>query len=159
MSVSTVSPATTRTSVPGPVKAIRFLLGFLGITATAGGIAMAAGVGGDEFMPVAWLDGVPLIESWLVPGLVLGIGFGLGSLMTLLASIRRPAWPGTGQLWGRHWSWAAIMVIGLGHMVWIGLQLVYMPEVSVLQPIYGTIGLALFALPFLPSSRTHFAEH
>ena len=157
MSVHTRSVVAS-TDTPLSVKAIRFLLGFLGITATGGGIALMLGLGGEEWMPTSWLDGVPFIDSWFIPGLVLGLGFGLGSLLVLLATIRRPDWPVTGQLWGRHWSWAALLAIGLGHVIWIGLQLVYMPEVSPLQPIYGAIGLALFLLPLLPSARAHFAE-
>lgn len=157
MSVQTRT-AMVRTATPVPVKAIRFLLGFLGVTATGGWAALMLGLGGEEWMPTTWLEAVPIIDSWFIPGLVLGFGFGLGSLLVLLASIRRPGWPGTGQLWGRHWSWATTLAIGLGHMIWIGLQLVYMPEVSPLQPIYGTVGLALFLLPHLPSAKAHFAR-
>ncbi len=37
---------------------------------------------GNGYLPHRWLDRIPVIDSWLVPGFVLGVGFGVGSLVT-----------------------------------------------------------------------------
>ena len=133
------------------------LLVFLGLSASAGGFMMIIGSGTDSLLPAEWLDEIPVIDSWLVPGLVLGVGFGLGSLMTAYGVIRKPSW---GRLefvadrTGYHWSWLATMVVGVSHVVWIALELVFLPEWSSLQAIYGPLGLSLALLPWLPSVRS-----
>ncbi|HKX74715.1 MAG TPA: hypothetical protein VJR05_04920, partial [Acidimicrobiia bacterium] len=47
------------------------LLGFLGITAVGGGVTMIADPSGGLIrMPAAWMEKVPLLDDWLVPGIV-----------------------------------------------------------------------------------------
>lgn len=81
-----------------------------------------------------------------MPGLVLGVGFGLGSLVTAYGMLRR-----------YRWSWIATLLIGLGHVVWIALELIYLPEPSALQVVYGAVGAALLLLPWHPAVRGYFA--
>lgn len=38
---------------------------------------------GNAFVPGAWLDGVPVGDSWVLPGLVLGGVFGVGGVVEL----------------------------------------------------------------------------
>ncbi len=147
-------------SRPGTVVALIVLLVFLGITALGGGIAMVFGVGGEIMLPDEWLDGIPLIDNWLLPGLVLGIGFGVGSLLVAYGVVRRPTWEWLGWIEGRtghHWSWAAALAIGATHIVWILLELVFMPEATWLQAVYGAVGVSLILLPLLPSVRRYLA--
>ena len=128
---------------PASVIATITVLVFLGLTAVAGGIGLTFGIWATDSFPTDSLDRIPLIESWLVPGLVLGIGFGLGSLVTAYGMLRRPCWQWLGsveRVIGHHWSWAATIVIGLGHVVWIVLELLYLPGVGV-------------ALVLLPTAR------
>jgi hypothetical protein len=153
--VQTQTPAAIKARRPGSVLAIVSILFFLGVTALAGGIAMTFGLGGDQVMvPEEWLEDIPLIDSWLLPGLVLGLGFGVGSLITGVAMLKRTRWGWVAPLervTGRHWSWLATVLIGAGHVAWIALELVFLPAVSWFHPLYGAIGLALLLLPLLPS--------
>lgn len=147
---------TIATHRPASVVASFVLLSFLAVTAIAGGIALS--LGGGAAPDEEWLDAIPLIDSWLVPGLVLGIGFGLGSAVTAYGLMRMPHWRWLGwleRLTGHHWSWIATIAIGAGHVVWIGLELIYLPELSVLQLVYGPLGAALMLIPFLPAMRDH----
>jgi hypothetical protein len=136
-----------------------WLLIVLGVSALAGGIALAFGsVDNGMAPPAAWLEAIPVINSWLVPGLVLGIGFGLGSLMTAYGVWRRPQWHWADFIESRtglHWAWIATVLIGLGQATWITLELIFLPELSWLQAFYGPVGLALFLLPFTRSMREH----
>lgn len=136
------------------------LLGFLGITATAGGVALMTG--SDGFAPPdSWLDRIPLAQSWTLPGLVLGVGFGLGSLVVLYGVWRRPEWKWLASLevlTGHHWSWIGTIVLGIGQAVWIALELVWLPDPSILQAVYGPLALAIAGLPFLPSVRRDLAR-
>jgi hypothetical protein len=91
---------------------------------------------------------------------VLLLGFGVGSLVMAVGVVRRPEWrlmAGVERRTGQHWAWLGTVLIGCGHLVWIGLELVYLDEVSWLQPLYGAVGLALALLPWLPSARAYLA--
>jgi hypothetical protein len=132
------------------------VLAFLGFSALGGGVAMVAG--GGLTPPTAWLDEIPVVDSWVVPGLVLGIGFGLGSMITAYGVLRKPRWPWLGlveRLTRHHWSWLATILIGLGHIAWITLELIYLPELSALQAVYGGVGAALLVLPMLRPVREY----
>jgi hypothetical protein len=137
------------------VAAVSVLL-FLGLSALAGGVALTLDVGAAP--PRDWLDQIPLIDSWTGPGLVLGVGFGLGSLVAGYGMWRRPRWPWlrpVERLTRHDWPWIAAILIGAGHLGWIGLELVYLPELSILEAVYGAVGVALVLLPLLPSARNH----
>jgi hypothetical protein len=156
MSVGLAHPIQTR---PWEVTVTGVLLLVLGLGAVGGGLAMIFGLGGESFLPDEYLDDLPLVDSWLVPGLILFVGFGLGSLVALYGLLRRPRWDGLGWLeraTGHHWAWIATILIGLGHMVWIGIEFVSIPF-SPLMPTFGLVGLALTLLP-LTSSMGSYLE-
>jgi hypothetical protein len=154
-----VASRPVRTHRPASVIAIISMLVFLGVTALGGGFAMVFGLGGDKVMlPDQWLDAIPVIDSWLWPGLILGVGFGLGSLLTAYGALSRPRWAWLfpfERSTGHHWAWAATILIGAAHVVWIILELLFLPEMSWFHPLYGAVGLALLLMPFLPSATNH----
>jgi hypothetical protein len=162
MSVTTgrvSTPATTHRSALE--RATLSLLAFLGVTATLGGAAFILGptTGENAWFPQKWLDEIPFIDSFVVPGLVLGIGFGLGSLVTFWGMLHRSHWPfltWVERLTGMHWTWVATVLIGVGHMVWIGLELAYI-QFSFFHVVYGALGIALVLLPLTPSMRRDMA--
>jgi hypothetical protein len=134
------------------------LLVFLGLSALPSGLFMV--IGGTDSFPEEWVEAFPVIDSLLAPGLVLLLGFGVGSLVTAYGVWRRPRWAWLAGLtrWsGRHWSWLATVLLGLGQMIWIALELVYLPQVSFLQPLYGGVGVALFAIAWHPAVRAYLA--
>jgi hypothetical protein len=144
---------------PFPVVFIMSLLAVLGIGAIGGGLAMIFGVGGESMMPDEYLEALPLVDNWVVPGLVLLIVFGFGSLILLYGVWRRPRWSWLDWLeraTGHHWSWFGTILLGVGHMIWITLELVSIP-LSILMPIFGAVGLALALLPFLTSVKEYLA--
>lgn len=145
---------TSRPRRGGWVTLVVALLVFLGVSAVPSGLTML--IGGSEVFPASWLDAFPLIDSFVLPGLVLLLGFGVGSLVSAYGLLRLPRWRALGfveEVTSRHWSWLATVLIGLGQVVWIGLELAYLPGVSFLQPTYGAVGMALAGLPFLPAVR------
>lgn len=142
---------------PVPVALISALLLVLGLGATAGGAAMTFGFDGGNVLPEEYLDAVPLVDSWVIPGIVLMIGFGIGSLIAAYGVLQMPHWrwfDGIERMTGYHWSWIATVAIGVGHVIWIGLEFIYIPF-SWLMPTFGLIGLALALLPFNHQARRH----
>jgi hypothetical protein len=133
---------------PFPVVVATILLAFLGLSAVGGSVGMIFGLEG-MVPPADWLDTLPVVDGWLIPGLVLGVGFGLGSLVTAFGVWRRPVWKVLGAVErasGHHWSWLATIALGVGQIIWIGIEVVFLPELSFLQVIYGPLGLVLAAL-------------
>ncbi len=142
---------------PRAVVVTCILLAVLGVGAVGGGGAMVLGIGGESMLPEEYLDLLPLVSNWVVPGLVLAIGFGIGSLITLYGMLNRPNWKwlhGLEKRTGHHWSWVATIAIGVGQVVWILIELATIPF-SVLMPIFGVIGLALALLPSLTSVKEY----
>jgi len=128
---------------PGPVLranldraakvAIAFLV-LLGIGALAGGIALVARPDGSAMhFDVRLLAGSPF-SDYLVPGLILGGFFGVGSLVAAGLGLRRsPMAP------------FLAFTIGCGQMAWIVIELAIIREFSFLQPTMFAIGLAIAA--------------
>ena len=152
MATRTIAEPTVTRHRPASVLATIGVLVFLGLSALAGGIGLTFNVWFTSSFPGDWLDRIPLIDSWLIPGLVLGIGFGLGSLVAAYGMFRRPRWPWLGsaeRLTGHHWSWIATVLIGAGQLVWILLEITYLGGVSPLHVVYGSVAVALMLLPLL----------
>lgn len=134
---------------------------FQGVTATAGGAAIVAGESGlvdfgdAVVLPEEWLDLVPF-DSWLVPGIILGAGLGLGALVVGWGLVREPdvaVFEPLERATGHHWSWTGALALGTGLLAWIGVQLALLPGVSWLQALYGSVGATITGLASTPAVR------
>ncbi len=104
----------------------------LGIGAIAGGIALVASPdGGVMHLDTALLAGSPF-RDYLIPGLLLGGLFGLGSLVVAAMGVRR----------SRLAPFLAF-AIGCGQMMWISVELAVIREFSLLHPTFFTLGLVI----------------
>jgi hypothetical protein len=110
---------------------IGFLV-WLGLGALAGGAALVAKPDGSVMgFSTALLAGSPF-PDFLVPGLILGGLFGLGSLATAFAGLRHAAL-----------APVVAFAIGCGQMIWIVVQLQIIKEVSFLHPLMFGTGLVI----------------
>jgi hypothetical protein len=104
----------------------------LGVMAIAGGAALVSKPDGSVMqLPLSMLDGSPF-GDFLVPGLILGGLFGLGSFAVAVLGLSR-------------WRIAPFLAfaIGCGQMIWIVVELAIIKGVSILHPICFGIGLAI----------------
>ncbi len=163
-------PAEATTRKPASVKWTIGTLMFLGLTALGGGIEMLAFYAGNQYLPVDMLERIPF-DTFVVPGLVLGIGFGLGSLFVAWGMWRRPEIGVLGwleRLTERHWAWAGAVLIGLGFTMWMVIEISLLgapwaPETAgdgepitwLLYSVYGATALALLILPQLRPVRAY----
>lgn len=107
-------------------------LGLLGMGALAGGIALMSKPDGSVMhFDVAILSGSPFAD-FLVPGLILGGLFGIGSLVVAILGLRRV----------RLAPFLAF-AIGCGQMIWIVVELAIIGEFSFLHPTFFGVGLAI----------------
>jgi hypothetical protein len=110
------------------------LLVLLGIGALAGGAALVAQPdGGVMQFDTELLAGSPF-SDFLIPGLVLGGLFGIGSLVVAAMGVAR-------------FRLAPFLAfaIGCGQMVWIVVELAIIRELSFLHPTFFLVGMAITA--------------
>jgi hypothetical protein len=109
-------------------------LALLGIGALAGGAALVSRPDGSVMgFTIDLLAGSPF-PDYLVPGIILGLLFGVGSFAVVGLGLRR----------ARLAPFAAF-AIGLGQMIWIVVELAIIHEVSFLHPVCFAIGLWIAA--------------
>jgi hypothetical protein len=97
-----------------------------------------AGVG----FPPGWIEGTAF-GSYFLPGVYLLLMNGIGMIVLAWLSVLRH----------RYAPWMT-GVLGMGLVIWIGVQLFVMPEFSPLQAIYGAIGFVLVAISVAWLRRT-----
>ncbi len=137
------------------VKAAVGALGFVGITAVAGGAEMLVFPKGNVFVKTEWLEHLP-VSDYRLPGAVLAAVIGAGSLVTTAGLLRRPHWHRLAwleQATGRHWSWAATGLVGGALAGWISLEILLIPERSAVEALYASVAIGLIALCATPSFR------
>ena len=125
---------------------------------------------GNEFLPADFLDRIPVADSFVLPGIVLALVFGLGSLVVMVGVLRRPRWAwleAVQHATGQHWSWAATLALGIGFLAWMAVEITWLgtPWESppgedrtfafLLYGIYLTVAALLVALPWTRSVRDH----
>lgn len=119
------------TFLPAIRVALIWMLGFGGLSAIAGGVLGV--VFGGAGVPLDYLAGTPF-DSYLIPGVILGVVIGGTQGAAALAVVRRHP---------RSLLLAAIA--GAGMLVWIFAELAIMSEYSVLQTVYFALGGAELA--------------
>lgn len=133
----TPSPLTASTTTTGRPPAPRFaravrgsliaMLVFGAVSAFAGAVLGVALNGAG--VPLRYLDGSPF-DSYVIPGLLLGVVVGGTQAVAVLALVRRHVL-----------ALLASTVAGVGMLVWIFVELAMMLEYSILQTLYFALGL------------------
>ena len=143
-------------STQRPPRALRF--GLIGIaafnllSALAGMVGLT--VGGGMGLPLEWIEG-SIFDSYLWPGVILGIVVGGVQALALVAQFR-----GYTVAWGLHAAAGLIMMIWI--FVEIAIMLVWSPlhgiyfVTGLVQTILSVLALGAWRRPFL--ARTPPAE-
>lgn len=108
-------------------------------------------------MPVTYLEGTPF-DDYRIPGVILFVVLGLGSVLALYGVLMRPPWAWAERLnpfRSVHWAWTCSLAVSLAAMIWIAVQVAMIGYASFLQPLYGGLGLAMLAVTLLPGVRQH----
>jgi hypothetical protein len=130
-----------------------------GIGGLVGAAILLTHLHGTPELPVSSLDAFGF-DSFLVPGLVLGIPLGIGPLVVAFGLWRRPAWDWTRPIVGwahEHWSWVGAATVALGVVLFVALEVVLTPIRSPLQLVFGTVGLLMAWVVAIPSVRRFYA--
>ncbi|WP_246369675.1 hypothetical protein [Saccharibacillus deserti] len=134
----------------------------LALGAIGGGVMLIFDPGGTSMgMPVALLERA-FFRSFLIPGILLLLIFGLFPLAVAYGLWRRPGWaaaeavnPYRAEL---HPVWVLSLYVGFGQIIWIAVQTYMMNRVSAVQLLYTGQGLAILIVTLLPSVRSRFLK-
>lgn len=118
------------------------LLAFIGLGAVYGGVMLISDPTGWKIgMHTGMLKHSPF-KDFLVPGIILFIVLGLGSLVTCaMATLHTPRY----SLW--------IIFFGFAIAIWISVQMLMLREVYFLQVLFGAIGITLMILGIIERKR------
>jgi len=118
------------------VRIIAIILLFVtGFFALAGGWGFISNPSGEKMqIPVEWLENTPF-NNYLIPGLILFIVLGLGSISTAIASIRRTP----------HYS-KSIIAMGIIIVGWIIIQVLMLQMLHWMHYVTGGTGWAILIL-------------
>lgn len=147
----------SRAETAAAVQATVAALGFVGLTAVAGGVEMIVAPRGNVFVQGAWLEDIPVFDSYRVPGCLLA-GLGVAALGAGYGLVRRPhlsAMHAIEEWTGHHWSLAATGGVGAALSAWIAAEIAFVPRRSVIELLYGLVGLGLVGSCALPAVRRH----
>ncbi len=141
---------------------VRLLLGmhiFLSIGALFGGGAFILGPDGRLIqMPFSHLKDSPF-QSFLVPGILLFTTLGIYPLAVGYGLWKRPAWRWPNSInpfkW-MHWCWAGALSVGVATIIWITVQMVWVP-IGVVHIFYLLYGIGLLAVTLHPGVRRFYS--
>jgi hypothetical protein len=135
------------------------LLGFLSLGAFYGGIVLIISPDGSLFqMPVEMLSGSPF-KSFLVPGMILLLTFGIFPVYVIYSLIKKPEnriFRSLNLLYDYHFAWTFAVYVGVGQVIWINVQALILDDVVILHTIYSALGLLIICISLLPQTRKHF---
>jgi hypothetical protein len=140
------------------LSAILLFLAFGGI---GGGVLLLEDPTGAALgLDAAWLANTPF-SSYLIPGFILLLLFGLGSLAVLYALWEMPKVEVLARLTGfthEHWAWDMTVLLGVILLGWLLYQFAFLPVQGAIQSIMLVVALALILLPMLPAMRRFYAR-
>lgn len=135
-----------RAALPGR-RLVLGLAGFSGLTALLGGLQLVIWARGAPWIPIELLEPTPL-QSFLVPGLVLGLVVG-GSGLACTVCVGRRSRAGIDLT----------LLAGGAMLLWILTEVALLRELHWLQALYGVLGLLLLGLGLRAAWRSGEARH
>ena len=109
-------------------------------------------------MPLSHLERT-LFSDFTIPGLLLIVIWGLGSLVTLLGLWLRPQWSlfdDVLQWTHEQWVWALPLLLGTGLLIWLTYQIFTLPAIAPIQYMLYGLAALLVVLPLLPAMRRYY---
>ncbi|MEK3874928.1 hypothetical protein [Paenibacillus sp. FSL M7-0420] len=145
--------------MPGAVRVLVVLQGFLSLGAIAGGLALLTDPSGELLgMPATAMARMPF-HSFAVPGLLLLSVFGMLPLLVLYGLWKQPQWAWSYALTPfkeRHAAWSFSLYIGFGQIIWIMVQTYMWNMVSLIHVFYMSLGMLIQIVTLLPGVQRYF---
>lgn len=111
-------------------------------------------------MPISMLNESP-ISSFLIPGIILTLFFGIIPAVIFYALLKRPAWRWANRLnllTDMYWGWTFTIYIGFGQIIWISVQTVIINSATLVHLFYTLLGISIVAVALLTPVRIFFSK-
>ncbi len=148
-------------SRPGAVWFLIVLLVLLAVGAFIGGGAFMLAPDGHLIqMPISHLEKSPFVD-FLIPGILLFTFLGIYPLAVAYSLWKLPAWRWPDRLnpFKRiHWSWAGSLAAGVIVIIWITVEVLWVPF-GLVHILFFVWGAVLLILTLLPAVRRYYTLH
>jgi len=132
------------------------LLGFLALGAIGGGGVLIVSPTGELLgIPLSELNNSPF-NSFLIPGIILFIVFGIIPLLLIIALLKKPELKLAGLInlfKDMHWSWTFSIYVAIMLIGWIQIQMIFLQSVVWLHTFYMFYAVAIIIVALLPTNR------
>lgn len=147
-------------SRPFALWVLIFLQVFLGLQGLLGGGAFLLAPDGHLLqMPFSHLKNSPF-SSFLIPGLLLFLFLGVYPIADAYSLWRKPAWRWPDFLnpfKPIHWSWAGSLAAGVIALIWITVQVQWVP-IGFLHIFIFSWGILILLTTLIPSVRQYYQQ-
>lgn len=131
----------------------------LALGAIYGGISLMNDPSGSTIkLPITLLEG-KIFSNYLIPGVILFLVLGFFPLFLIFPLIFQPNWPIINKLniyKSYHWAWTYTLYSAIILIIWINIQMMILGTGSVIQGIFGLLGVALLILTLTPAVKRHY---
>jgi len=129
------------------------------VGAIYGGISLMNDPSGESInLPVKLLEGT-IFRSYMIPGVILFLLLGFFPLFLIFPLIFKPTWPVINKLniyKSYHWAWTYSLYISIMLITWINIQMMILETGSVIQGIYGLLGIFILILTLSPRVKRYY---
>lgn len=132
---------------------------FLAVGAIYGGISLMNDPTGECIkLPITFLEG-SIFASYLIPGVILFLTLGFFPLFLIFPLIFKPRWPVIDKLniyKSYHWAWTYTLYTAIMLIIWIDVQVLILKTGSVIQGIFGLLGVFMLILALSPRVKRYY---
>lgn len=134
-------------------------IAFLAVGAIYGGISLMNDPSGETInLPLNLLKET-IFSSYLIPGIILFLTLGFFPLFLIFPLIFKPNWPVIDKLniyRGYHWAWTYSLYTAIMLIIWIDVQIIILQTGSVIQGIFGLLGVIILILVLSPRVKRYY---
>ncbi len=156
-----ITNQSTRPLIPALVWALIGLLVFLAVGAIFGGGGLILGPDGELIhMPFSHLQGSPF-SNFLIPGILLFVFNGIYPLIIAYSLWKKPGWRWPDMInpfKQHHWSWAGALAAGMIVLVWITVEMMWVPF-GLVHVFYLIYGVALIVITLSSTVRNYSSRN
>jgi hypothetical protein len=139
---------------PWALYVLVILLFVQGVSAIYGGVSLVVDPSGALLkMEADMLANTPF-NSYLLPGLILGLLLGLVPLMLIWPLLARPHWKWARKLniYNRqYWAWTYSLYLGFAVIIWIDVQIFLIGYSQFIQTFIAGLGVLILIFTLWPS--------
>jgi hypothetical protein len=96
------------------------------------------------------------VSSFVLPGVFLLLIMCLLPALLIVGLLARPDWAWldpVSRATGMHWSWLATLALGIGIVIWLGVESLYIGFSAPAQYFTAVLGVGIFVFVLVPSTR------